>query len=61
METVLAKLDIEVFVDCPSCDSMLNLLDPADTSEQDHKDDGNILSQAFPSGQKVLCRSQNCN
>jgi hypothetical protein len=47
---VSARLDIEVFVDCPECDFMLDLLNPGDVSGRELNEDGRILSQACGDG-----------
>ena len=49
METVEARLDIEVFVHCPTCDYLIDLMLEEDTNGQNHNDEGHILSQACPS------------
>ena len=50
-KTVQARLDIEMFVDCPNpdCNHTLNLLDERDTDGVAHDDDGFLLRQMFPS------------
>jgi hypothetical protein len=50
MKTVTARLDIEVFVDCPKCEFMIDLLKIEDTSGRDHNEEGHVLSQACPDG-----------
>ncbi|MCK4843056.1 MAG: hypothetical protein KAT04_14440 [Methylococcales bacterium] len=47
---VSARLDIEVFVDCPHCGYMIDLLKEDETDGQNHNDEGYILAQACPSG-----------
>ena len=49
MKEVRARLDIEVFVDCPHCDFMIDLRNEADTDGRCHDDCGDILRQACPS------------
>ena len=46
----IARLDIEVFVDCPHCDHMIDLMRQVDTSGYDHNEDGHVISQACPDG-----------
>lgn len=46
METTTARLDIQVYVDCPGCGSLLDLTDENDTSGVAHNDEGFVLSQA---------------
>ena len=48
--TVSARHDIEVLVNCPNCDYMIDLLIEGDTSNYNHNEDGHILSQACPIG-----------
>ncbi len=48
METVTARLDIEVFVNCPHCDFMIDLLNSDDTNGVEHNDCGDILQEACP-------------
>ena len=51
MESVRGSLHIEVIVDCPNCDnSLINIINPNETSGIDHNEDGHILSQACPNG-----------
>jgi hypothetical protein len=50
MKTVTARLDIEVFVDCPHCGFMIDLLSASDTNNYDHNDCGEVLQQALPPG-----------
>jgi len=47
---VMARLDIEVFVDCPNCEYFIDLLRPSDTNDYDHNEEGYILNQACPDG-----------
>lgn len=50
MKTVNARLDIEVFVDCPECDYMIDLLREDETAGYDHNEEGQVLTQACPNG-----------
>jgi hypothetical protein len=50
MKTATARLDIEVFVDCPHCDHLIDLVKPEDTAGYDHNEEGYVLSQACPNG-----------
>lgn len=50
MKTTSARLDIEVFVDCPHCDYMIDLMKQEDTGGYDHNEEGFIISQACPDG-----------
>lgn len=45
-----ARLDIEVFVECPYCEALLDLMRPEDTGGVDHNEEGSVLSQACPDG-----------
>lgn len=53
MDTVSARLDIQVYVDCPNCDNLIDLLDEADTDGVAHNEEGYVLSQACPEGQWI--------
>lgn len=50
IETVEARLNIEVFVDCPNdeCGNLIDLLNERDTDGTMHDDDGQLLRQVFP-------------
>ena len=50
LETVRARLDIEVFVNCPKCDFLIDLLNPKDTNGTEHNDCGYVLEQALGDG-----------
>jgi translation initiation factor 2 beta subunit (eIF-2beta)/eIF-5 len=50
MKTVSARLDIEVFVDCPHCDSLIDLLNPDDTDGHNHNEESYVIAQACPDG-----------
>ena len=50
METVRADLEIEVNVNCPKCDILINLLDERDTSKHNHNEEGQVMTQACPDG-----------
>ena len=49
-KTVSARLDIEMFVNCPNeeCDYLIDLLKEEDTNGTAHDDDGALLRQMFP-------------
>jgi uncharacterized protein YbaR (Trm112 family) len=47
MENVVARLRIEVLVDCPHCDTLIDLLDESDTDGVNHDDDSYIIRQVF--------------
>jgi len=49
-KVVSGRLSIEVFVLCPHCNDIINIMDPDDTSSYDHNDEGNIIRQACPDG-----------
>ncbi|RUM44032.1 MAG: hypothetical protein DSY80_04865 [Desulfocapsa sp.] len=49
-KTVNARLDIEIFVDCPNCDRTLDILNESDTDNYNHNDEGDVLGQACPKG-----------
>ena len=50
VETLAARLDIELFVNCPNeeCEELINLLSESDTDGFDHDDCGDLLNQLFP-------------
>ncbi len=50
LETVEARLDIEMFVNCPNeeCDFLIDLLKEDDTNQTCHDDEGALLRQMFP-------------
>jgi ssDNA-binding Zn-finger/Zn-ribbon topoisomerase 1 len=50
MSEARARLDIEIFADCPNCDHLINLMDPRDTQGSDLNEEGFLLSQACPDG-----------
>jgi|TARA_B110000091_G_C13440661_1_gene319928 hypothetical protein len=50
LETVTARLNIEVFVDCPKCNICIDILNPEDTSDYDHNEEGRVLGQACGEG-----------
>jgi len=51
IETVAARLSIEMYVDCPNseCGYLIDLLDEKDTDGYYHDDCGDLLKQMFPS------------
>jgi ferredoxin-like protein FixX len=49
VDKIEASLDINLFVECPSCEETINLMDPEQTSGVDHNDCGELLMQACPS------------
>ena len=50
MNTVEARLDIEVFVNCPGCDFLIDLMLEEDTSGYNHNEEGHVIEQACPEG-----------
>ena len=48
-KTVMARLDVEIFVDCPNedCENLINLMDERDTDGTSHDDDSSLLRQVF--------------
>jgi uncharacterized C2H2 Zn-finger protein len=50
MEEVEARLDVEVFVDCPKCGYLIDLMNEDDTSGVCHNDEGQVMRQACPDG-----------
>lgn len=50
MDTVSARLDIQVYVDCPNCESLIDLLEEKDTDGVAHNDEGRVLRDACPDG-----------
>jgi hypothetical protein len=51
IKTVMARLDIEMFVDCPNedCQYLIDLLREKDTDGYDHNEEGHLLIQMFSS------------
>ena len=49
-KVVRATLFIEVFVQCPHCNTLIDVMDSDDTSGYDHNDGGNVIRQACPDG-----------
>lgn len=41
-------LDIQLYVDCPHCDYLIDLLDEYDTDGVAHNDEGDLLKVACP-------------
>ena len=52
MEEVKARLNIEVFVDCPNkdCGFLIDLMEETDTDGYHHNEEAGIISQACPDG-----------
>lgn len=50
MKIVGARLDIQVYVTCPHCNNLIDLLDERDTDGVAHNDCGDILKEVCPSG-----------
>lgn len=50
MKTVSATMQISVYVNCPHCDYLIDLMDEDDTNGIVHNDDSYILKQAIPYG-----------
>jgi protein-arginine kinase activator protein McsA len=50
LETVEARLDIEIFVNCPNCDCYIDILNPEETNGTYHNEEGYILEQACGNG-----------
>lgn len=50
MKPISARLDIRLYVNCPHCDDLLDLLNEDDTGGVDHNEEGYILQQACPDG-----------
>jgi len=48
-KTVIARLDVEIFVDCPNedCENLINLLDERDTDGYNHDEEGHLIRQVF--------------
>ena len=46
----VAMLDIGVFVNCPNCDFLIDLMNQDDTNNYDHNEEGHVLTQACPDG-----------
>ena len=47
IKTVEARLDVEIFVNCPSCDFLIDLLNENDTNDEPLNDDSQLLRQVF--------------
>lgn len=45
---VTARLLIEMVVDCPGCDTTIDILSESETNHTDHNEDGALLGQMFP-------------
>lgn len=66
LTVVSARLDIEVFVNCPECDYMIDLLNEYETDNHNHNEEGAILNQACPDGywieqhEKFECEDVTC-
>lgn len=64
-ETVTARLDIEVFVECPNedCEHLIDLLDERDTDGTNHDDDNAILGVIFGKGEwrEFYCNDVVCS
>ena len=50
MKTARARLDIEVFVDCPNCEHLIDIMNERDTCDYNHNEEGHVISQACPDG-----------
>ncbi len=48
MKTVSARMEISIYVNCPHCDELLDLMDQDDTDGCDHNEEGYLLNQACP-------------
>lgn len=46
--TQTAWLSIQVFVSCPNCDKLIDLMDENDTDGYNHNEDGWVIGQACP-------------
>ena len=45
--TTTASLHIHVYVDCPHCENPIDLLDSSDTNNENHNEEGWIITQAI--------------
>lgn len=64
IEVVSARLDIEIFANCPSCDYMIDLLNEKETNDEYLNDDGALLRQVWPkngSHDDFECESVTCS
>ncbi len=50
MEVVTARLSIEVLVNCPHCEGLIDLMNERDTCNYNHNEEGAVISQACPDG-----------
>ena len=50
MKIAAARLDIQVYVTCPHCEYLIDLLDEHDTNGVAHNDCGDVLREACPDG-----------
>ena len=48
LKTVSARLDVEIFANCPKCDYMIDLLNEEETNGECLNDDGELLRQVWP-------------
>ena len=48
MSKTSARLSINVYVECPSCEATIDLMDMSDTDGHDHNEGNDILKQACP-------------
>ena len=47
-KTINATLSIQIWVDCPNCGWLIDLLEENDTDGTAHNDEGALLRQIFP-------------
>lgn len=50
MKTVGASLSIEVNVECPHCEELIDLMKESETNGYDHNEEGQVIIQACPDG-----------
>ncbi|WP_415912267.1 hypothetical protein [Neptuniibacter sp. QD37_11] len=50
-KSVRASMHIDVWVECPNCESDINLRDEADTNGHNHDEECGVLMQACPNGE----------
>tara|TARA_R110000868_G_scaffold244257_5_gene500410 strand:- start:1771 stop:2016 length:246 start_codon:yes stop_codon:yes gene_type:complete len=57
-EATDAYLDIEIFVNCPHCDFLIDLLNEGDTNNHNHNEEGHVIRQACGDGLSVDLHKQ---
>lgn len=50
MKEVTARFDISVYVSCPGCDYLIDLMDESDTDGHALNEEDDVINQACPDG-----------